>query len=69
MSDMTTTATTYAPGTVVLVMTKPFIDSDKLFMQEVEIIKIDRNHWHVKKNGRGHYCIPVETIQDSEAVA
>lgn len=66
---MSATATTVEPGNTVLVITKPFVDSDKRKMQEVGIIKVDTYHWHVTKNGRGHYCIPVETIEDFEVLS
>lgn len=52
------------PGDTVIVETKPFIDSDRIDLKEVEIISIDRDFWHVKRNGSGHYCIRIYAILD-----
>lgn len=56
-------STTPEPGTLVLVETKPFVDSDKIRLDEVGIISTDSVLWTVTRNGRGRYCIPVSTIR------
>lgn len=50
-----------------LVLSKPFVDSARTHLDEVEVFQMDRLHLHVRRprpNGTygGHYCIPRESV-------
>ena len=61
---MTTTVTMPKPGDVILVETKPFVDSDRLCLAEVAVVAVDSLHVQVTRNGCGRFYIPRETILD-----
>lgn len=56
--------TTPEIGTRILVETKPFVDSDKVFLNECTYLGTDGLHWITERKPGSRHYIPVETIRE-----
>lgn len=52
------------PANEILVLTKPFIDSDRTNLRACTIIGTDALHMFVSRDGRGRFAVPFDTILD-----
>jgi hypothetical protein len=58
------TTTTPATGTLILVETKPFRNSDETRIHECRVLDTNPAIWSVERKPGSRHCIPTETIVD-----